>query len=314
MSGAASMSDSNSQTVDNDPEDKADTTYYTWAFILGGVVVIVLWLAVTWIAVQFAVPKLDIQLIGDGSKLGDAFGIVNALFSALAFVGVIVAILMQRRELQLQRRDLALTQKELKRSADAQTKSEEALSKQANSLLLAAYLNALNSLQQFQLDDMDIQGRRAMRQHFANVVEQLRPIAAFITDELASGDAQEFDTIYSAMHRGDVIFESLVSQPLGDEVSPGKINRVLHELNDLQECLDGLLALEDRYWELYQKCNIEMLNILVDSVNELHDKIDAIKAKSSRADTTMGDIMGNELIAFASRWQQWTSHCRSVLL
>ena len=56
-------------------------------------------------------------------QFGDMFGAVNALFSSLALIGVIVAILIQRKELTLQREELALTRKELSRSAKAQEQS-----------------------------------------------------------------------------------------------------------------------------------------------------------------------------------------------
>lgn len=59
--------------------------------------------------------------------LGDSFGVVNSLFSGLAFAGVIIAILLQREELALQRQELELTRKELKRTAAAQEASEKAL-------------------------------------------------------------------------------------------------------------------------------------------------------------------------------------------
>lgn len=52
----------------------------------------------------------QIQMNGD---LGDAAGLVGSLFSALAFGGVIVAILLQRQELRLQRHELAMTRAEL---------------------------------------------------------------------------------------------------------------------------------------------------------------------------------------------------------
>lgn len=44
---------------------------------------------------------------------GDMFGAVNALFSGLAFAGVIYAIILQRQELRLQRLELEQTRKEL---------------------------------------------------------------------------------------------------------------------------------------------------------------------------------------------------------
>jgi hypothetical protein len=55
----------------------------------------------------------------DRGTFGDMFGAVNALFSGLAFAGVIVAILMQRSELELQRRELTLTREELRGQREA---------------------------------------------------------------------------------------------------------------------------------------------------------------------------------------------------
>lgn len=77
---------------------------------------------------------------------GDAFGALNALFSGLAFVGIIYTIFLQRKELELQRKELELTRQELKRTAEAQEKSEKALVKQVVSMERTAKLNALNTL------------------------------------------------------------------------------------------------------------------------------------------------------------------------
>lgn len=53
---------------------------------------------------------------------GDMFGAINALFSGLAFAGVIYAILLQRKELELQREELKMTREELKKTAEASQK------------------------------------------------------------------------------------------------------------------------------------------------------------------------------------------------
>jgi len=55
----------------------------------------------------------------DKGQLGDMFGSVNALFSGLAFAGIIYTILLQHKELGLQRKELELTRSELTRTADA---------------------------------------------------------------------------------------------------------------------------------------------------------------------------------------------------
>lgn len=48
----------------------------------------------------------------DRGTFGDMFGSVNALFSGLAFAGIIFTILLQRKELKLQREEIKLTRDE----------------------------------------------------------------------------------------------------------------------------------------------------------------------------------------------------------
>ena len=68
-----------------------------------------------WLILSFVVIFWFSLVIGwfpawiDESKrgvFGDSFGVVNALFSGLAFAGVICAILLQQKELALQRKEL----------------------------------------------------------------------------------------------------------------------------------------------------------------------------------------------------------------
>jgi hypothetical protein len=72
----------------------------------------------------------------DRGTFGDMFGGVNALFSGLAFLGIIISIRLQSKELKA-------TKEELARSASAQEKSEKALAQQVHHMKLTAQLNAL---------------------------------------------------------------------------------------------------------------------------------------------------------------------------
>lgn len=90
-------------------------------------------------------PKIEAR-----GQFGDMFGGLNALFSGLAFLGIIYTIALQREELGLQRTELELTRTELKRTASAQEKSESSLSKQAASLKITAKLNGLSAILQHQ--------------------------------------------------------------------------------------------------------------------------------------------------------------------
>ena len=74
---------------------------------------------------------------------GDSFGGLNALFSGLAFAGLIWTILLQRKELSLQRLELSETRKELKKSAAAQ---EEASKHQEKLAILQAYSTKLTNV------------------------------------------------------------------------------------------------------------------------------------------------------------------------
>ena len=47
------------------------------------------------------------------NEIGDSAGAINGLFSALAFAGVIFAIILQKKELSLQRNELEQNRKEL---------------------------------------------------------------------------------------------------------------------------------------------------------------------------------------------------------
>jgi hypothetical protein len=73
-------------------------------FLLVGLLVCGLWFY----------TKITLQVLdpSDRGTFADMFGSVNALFSGLAFAGVIYAILLQREELGLQREELIKTRAE----------------------------------------------------------------------------------------------------------------------------------------------------------------------------------------------------------
>ena len=96
---------------------------------------------VIWVSSIFILPCF-ISTPGDRGLFGDSFGTINALFSGLAFAGIIATIIMQREELKLQREELKLTRKELKKSADAQDASQKALNLQVRLMTKQAVLNA----------------------------------------------------------------------------------------------------------------------------------------------------------------------------
>lgn len=111
--------------------------------------VVGLFVVIAIVVIQLAVGFAVYNFLPDWptrGQFGDVFGVVNALFSGLAFAGLIYAILLQREDLSLQRKELELTRQELQRSAGAQEQSEIALRAQAESASQSARLATINFL------------------------------------------------------------------------------------------------------------------------------------------------------------------------
>lgn len=82
---------------------------------------------------------------------GDQFGAVNALFSGLAFAGLIYTIILQRRDLELQRNDLALQRQELELTRKEMEEQTAEFEKQNETLRIQRFENTFfNMLSQFQ--------------------------------------------------------------------------------------------------------------------------------------------------------------------
>lgn len=74
-------------------------------------------------------------------EFGDMFGAVNALFSGLAFAGLIITLILQRQELGLQREELEQTREELKNQRMEFEKENETLKYQRFENLFYNMLN-----------------------------------------------------------------------------------------------------------------------------------------------------------------------------
>ena len=116
--------------------NKNNTNY--WAlFILIGIVLVLFNISWWWI-------DSNIDCIESRGQFGDKFGAVNALFSGLAFAGLIFTIILQKKELALQREELTQTRDELKGQ-------KEQLEEQNKTLKIQRFENTFfNMLSQFQ--------------------------------------------------------------------------------------------------------------------------------------------------------------------
>ena len=85
----------------NDKHNNEETESQLWIWIIIAIVgVIALWGLSWWLIHK------NIDCSTERGTFGDMFGAVNALFSGLAFAGLIATLLYQREELKLQRKEL----------------------------------------------------------------------------------------------------------------------------------------------------------------------------------------------------------------
>ncbi|MCE3228468.1 MAG: hypothetical protein K0S32_3019 [Bacteroidetes bacterium] len=70
-------------------------------------------IALTW-GIFIFIAKFSFKDWDNAGVFGDSFGAINALFSGLAFAGIIYTIFLQKQELELQRRELRQTRLEFK--------------------------------------------------------------------------------------------------------------------------------------------------------------------------------------------------------
>ena len=111
----------------------------------GLLILMILIVVVIWILSSFLII-FGLDNWSDRGTFGDLFGAVNALFSGLAFAGLIYTIVLQKQDLELQRKEIALNRTELKKTSKAQQHSEKALTEQVEQMKIASKLNALKTL------------------------------------------------------------------------------------------------------------------------------------------------------------------------
>ena len=85
-----------------------------------------------------SLSSLNMSSLG---QAGDLFGGVNALFTGLAFAGLVFTIMLQRRDLQMQSEALDLQSKELAATRAEVQKSAEAQDKQVSLSVIATLVD-----------------------------------------------------------------------------------------------------------------------------------------------------------------------------
>lgn len=116
--------------MDNTEKDRP---WLLWSLIA----IVIFVIAIAWYLIDYNISSNEIR-----GQFGDKFGSVNALFSGLAFAGLIYTIALQRKDLQLQKKDLELTRKELEGQKIEAQKQNQILRKQEFHTMYFNFLTA----------------------------------------------------------------------------------------------------------------------------------------------------------------------------
>lgn len=111
-----------------------------WSLVLAFFLAICLWVLV------FYLVYSNLDLWNDPEKFRDSFSAVNALFSGLAFAGIIFTILLQRKELMIQRQEFLDARMQIQRTLAEKKKEEEMIQQQIQTMNTTSKLTALNAL------------------------------------------------------------------------------------------------------------------------------------------------------------------------
>lgn len=82
--------------------------------------------------------------------LGDMFGVIGALFSGLAFAGVVVSMLQQNEDLNLQRKELALQRQEIAQTNKELKLQRAEMQEQNKTIMLQRFENTFFSMLEMQ--------------------------------------------------------------------------------------------------------------------------------------------------------------------
>ncbi len=106
-------------------KDDKNIKRYTWiiSWVFG-------FFAIYLVGIGFLTWSSTSISLNDTGVFGDSFGPLTALFSGLAFAGVIITVLLQKDELALQRKELELTRNELQGQKEQMKAQNETLKKQ----------------------------------------------------------------------------------------------------------------------------------------------------------------------------------------
>lgn len=128
-----------------------------------------------WLVGGFVVWWLNVDPETRG-QFGDMFGAVNALFTGLAFAGLLVTLRTQQHQLELQRTELALQRDELKLQREEMKGSRAELANQVatqKAMVRAAVAQVAVAAAQAKIEAIKVRGGEGIGNHKEDAAAQI---------------------------------------------------------------------------------------------------------------------------------------------
>ncbi|GAS82407.1 hypothetical protein [Paenibacillus amylolyticus] len=221
---------------------------------------IIFWLAVCtvllfWFGTWYLIPRLYEEPTGLGAgTFGDMFGAVNALFSGLAFVGLIYTILVQREDLQEQKKaikmqtyEMSLQVKALKMQAAALKLQVEEMKSQKEEIARSAdQLELQKQLMDYQLSLSTVNDLTKLKNSIVNNLRMnfnYSDFAGFkVIEKLSSLMEDEpnkpFDTEFKVLRRYSSTYTLLI-----EFISKANFSEI--QVNDLKRIVMANTSVEE---------------------------------------------------------------------
>jgi len=199
-------------------DDISNNKKFNWILFIVFMAITVITIQILYyIFLQNYVSGLDRQ-----GQFGDMFGALTALFSGLAFVGMITAVVLQTKELGFQREELALTRQELVGSRNAQ---EDIAKHQRNAISLQVILPLMDEVGGDQMRKAiikisDFKRLNGGENKFDKIYKEL--LGKRRTGKLTENERVELEEVDSARRRFSMIFHKMYrlrkSKVVNDEI------------------------------------------------------------------------------------------------
>lgn len=184
---------------------------------------------------------------------GDKFGAVNALFSGLAFAGIIFTILLQRKELELQREELVSTREVFE-------KQNETLEQQKFESTFFQLLSLFHSI----VNGLDLRKKNET----SDVISQGRDCFKTFYNEFKSDTISPFDRVKG---RETTIDAALKSYSVFYEKHKSELSHYFRTLYHIYKFIDGSSVKNKRQYSSIVRAQLSSYEQIFLFYNCLHD-------------------------------------------